>query len=350
MGRRHHFVPRFYLKAFASAPKRIHLLNLRRELCLSDVSLRDQCYSHRLYGQDDEVEDAFASLESAASPLFAKIIRDKRLPRGESIEHRLLLTFLSLQLSRTIAAQSQALQMSAVLGDAVFDGSPPPDWELSSTEAMAMMLGAAMGMRDTIMDLAMALVRAPESVRFATSDNPVFRYNTYCEGVRHLGVTGTQQRGFQVFFPLSPTVSLHLFDAGVYKVGSRRRPGTIAATVHDVHELNRLQLVSANENVYFSEWILRTALLKNLRTLRSAQTMSRPRANVAFSEGDDQDQLVHQFWPMPQLNLKLSFVGIKRNARRTPLHQRSRGVRPSQATVPREHSEASRRYTVRRRV
>lgn len=350
MGKRHHFVPRFYLKWFASAPKRIHLLNLRREQCLADVSLRDQCYSDRLYGHDDDIEDALASLESAASPLLAEVIRDERLPRVGSHEHRLLLTFLALQLSRTLAAQSQALHMSAVLGDAVFDGSPPPDWEMSSTAAMAMMLGIARGMRDTLTDLAMVLIRAPESAKFITSDNPVFRYNVYCEGIRHFGVTGTTQRGFQLFFPLCPTVSLHLFDAAVYKVGSRKRSGAIAARPQDVFELNRLQLVSANENVYFSDWILSGALLKSLPRITPVRTSNRPHANVALSDGDEQDQLVHQFWPMPQLNLKLSFVGIKREARRTPLHDRSRGVRPAYVTAQHEESPSFLRYTVLRRI
>lgn len=350
MGKRHHYVPRFYLNAFASAPKRIHLLNIRREQCLPDVSLRDQCYSHRLYGQDDELEDAFAVLETAASPLFRNILRNARLPPAGSREHGLLLTFLSLQLSRTIAAQSQALQMSAVLGKAVFDDSPPPDWTLSSTEALLMMLGAAEGIRDTLTDLAMILVHSPASGGFVTSDNPVFRYNMYCEGIRHFGVTGTKQRGFQVFFPLSPTALLFLFDAGVYKVGAPKRPGAVAATVQDMHGLNRLQCVSAGENVYFSDWKLHSALLKSLASVRRVRASNRPRANVASNDDEERDELVHQFWPMPQLNLELSFVRIRRNARRMPLQERSRLVRSPHEAARRDHSATSKRYWVRRRI
>ena len=351
MGKRHHYVPRFYLKAFASAPKRIHLLNLRREQSLANVSLRDQCYSHRLYGQDDELEDAFATLESAASPLLTNISEHACLPRVGSDEHQLLLTFLSLQLSRTLAAQQQGMRMSATLGNAVFNGSPPSDWELSPADAMLMMLSTAGGMRDTLADLEMLLVQAPDSSQFATSDNPVFRYNMYCEGVKHFGVTGTTQLGFQIFFPLSPSLTLHLFDAGVYKAGSRKRSnGVIRATADDVLCLNRLQLVSAGENVYFNDWSVRGTLMNMLSNIRRLRAQSRPHINVAVSDADKQHELIHQYWPMPQIGLRLSFLTFRRNARRTPLFERSRLIRPPYQKAPIEHSGPSQRYTVRRRI
>lgn len=109
MGRRQHFVPRFYLGAFASAERRIHVFNLQRNRLISGASLRDQCYAHRLYGADDVVENALARLEALSGPVFAAMRGGESLPGGGTLERELLLTFIGFQLARTTAAERTRL-------------------------------------------------------------------------------------------------------------------------------------------------------------------------------------------------------------------------------------------------
>lgn len=76
--RRHHYVPRFYLKAFATdadlkEPKQITLYNLQRGRVIPNASLREQCYAHRLYGKDDVLENALGRVEGSAAGTIMRV-------------------------------------------------------------------------------------------------------------------------------------------------------------------------------------------------------------------------------------------------------------------------------------
>ena len=64
--KKHHYVPRFYLKHFASSPRRINVLNLKDFKPDHDGPLKDQCYRNHLYGLDDK------------RPLSARLTRRER--------------------------------------------------------------------------------------------------------------------------------------------------------------------------------------------------------------------------------------------------------------------------------
>lgn len=351
MGKRHHYVPRFYLNRFASAPRRIHIFNLERRLTVQDASLRDQCWAHRLYGPDDSLERDIAIVEQGAALVLRRILESGAPPQPHSDDHSMLLGFLALQLSRTLAARAHTQRMSALLGNAAFDGSPPEDWTLSPAQAMDLALGSVGTMRSSLWDLRLLLVAAGGKDEFITSDNPVVKYNQYCEGIKYFGVTGTACAGFQLYYPLSRHVALMLFDGGVYAAGNRRNRETVEATPEDVVQLNRLQMMSASSNVYFGIWSTRKTLPQLLNSVRKQRGMDRPHVNVATSDSDPMSELLHQYWPMPQLDLRLSFLSIKRNARRVPLFARARAMRPPYAT-PREADRegTSETFTSTRRI
>lgn len=337
MGRRHHFVPRFYLKEFSSAPRRINVFNIRRNIAVPNASLRDQCYAHRLYGPDDVVEDAFAALEGATSRVFSDITARCTLPAPATEEHAVLLNFVAVQLARTVEARAQTERFSKALANAAFDGHgpPPSEFNIEPAEAMRITLAAAPEMARTLADLGLSLVQAAPGSAFLTSDNPAFKYNSYCEGIRHFGVTGTTRRGFQLFLPLSPEFLLHLYDTGVYKVGSRRSAVVVQANLGDISALNRLQFMSAGENVYYRDWDATTECQTVARVIQPFRERDGPRVNRAVDVEDEHSELLHQYWPMPQLGLRLSFLGIQRNARRVPLFGRARLVRGPYKTAPR---------------
>jgi Protein of unknown function (DUF4238) len=212
MGKGHHYVPHFYLNAFSSAPRRIHVFNLPRRLAVPDASLRDQCWAHRLYGPDDRIENDLAVIENGAASVIKAVLATGKPPSRPSDDHHILLTFVALQLGRTLAAQANTERMSSLLGTAVFDGAPPDDWTLTPDQALDLAPSTTSTMRDSIADLGITVVAATDGAEFTTSDNPVFRYNQYCEGINYFGVTGTTARGFQIFYPLSSNLLVVLFD------------------------------------------------------------------------------------------------------------------------------------------
>ena len=216
VGRRHHYVPRFYLRSFLRDGRRVNLFNLKGDRVVFGASLRDQCYASRFYGADDRVEKALSEIEAVAAPLLARM-RDGSIPGGGTPERDALILFLGLQLARTTATQAYALKMSQLLTHVAFDGKAP-ERAMTPKQVTRVMLSLAPTLATTIADLSFTLLSSPPGASFVTSDNPVFKYNTYCEGILHFGVTGTKCKGLQLFFPVSPRKVLLLFDAAVYKL------------------------------------------------------------------------------------------------------------------------------------
>ena len=304
-----------------------------------------------MYGADDVVEDALAAVEGRAATVLSAVMRNLDVPAAGTSDRDILVTFLALQLTRTLAARVQTELMSQALGDAAFDGKAPSEFTVGPDEAIAMLLAAAPEMARTLGDLTISLVRAAPATAFLTSDNPAFKYNSYCEGTKDFGVTGTTCRGFQLFLPLSPSLLLHAYDGGVYKVGSRRS-SVVVARQEDVQSLNRLQFMSADDNVYYRDWSATDECRKMAKTVQRLREQSRPRVNKAVDDQDASSQLLHQYWPMPQLALRLSFLRLQRNARRVPLAARARLARGRyQSTDQAEESWTGkgRRFVVRKR-
>ena len=356
MKKRHHYVPRFYLKAFASNPsdpKRIHIYNLTRNIPIANASLRDQCYAHKLYGEDDTIEDAFSVVEGAAAQLIARMRTERRAPHSGTDDHRLLRVFMAYQMARTESAIARVVAYVKALERAAFTGKKAPEeWGGPEDQAMAISLSTAPVVADSLADLAMTIVQAHPGSTFIVSDSPVFLYNQYCQGVKHFGVTGAQNEGLQIFFPLSPSVLLFLYDKWVYKVGSRD-VNHVTASTEDMHALNRLQFVSARENVYFSDWSVAARCKAFAGDVAKVRSRIRPHVNVAVAENDDRQELLHAFVSMPQLGIDFSFVSIRRNARRVKVIDRARRNRrpymQPMARVPKEGDGHRTRYVVRRR-
>jgi hypothetical protein len=332
--RKHHFVPRFYLNAFSSAPRRIHVYNLDRESAIEDVSLRDQCYRRRFYGETDEIEDWLAQAERQASQVIHSIVKKQALPPNGSAEYSWLIAFVALQLQRTTAAARRIDLGADKLWKTVLAHDPRvaqldlDQIRIGVDQPILVALHALRLLMWGFEDLETQLVRAPVGQFFLASDNPVFRYNQYCEGVAGIGVLGALSRGLQIFLPLSPRLTIMLYDKDVYKAGRKGKRISRNVPPSDVGSLNLLQVVGAHQNIYFSDW----SHLAHVQALvrRGIQYRSSEPVHVQefFEEGDEeQSSLLHLYEDVPDLGLRLSFVRIRRHPLRVPKFDRVRLVR-----------------------
>ena len=182
-------------------------------------------------------------------------------------------------------------------------------------------------MLEAISDLRAHLIVSPNE-DFLASDNPVFRYNQYCEDTQHMGITGGQQRGLQIFLPLSPRHQLVLYDSTTYNVRLAGRIfGTRRAKQSDIDSLNKMQLISANKNVYFSSWQQLqhiNRLLPNVKHLRIPD----PTSVQEYGQDDDPNvSLLHQYERTANLSLGLTFLSVKRWARQVSIADRPNSYR-----------------------
>jgi hypothetical protein len=319
-------VPRFYLRAFHSADKRIHIYNLERALAIENASLKDQCYRPRFYGKQNDLEDALGELEGHAAAAIKRMIGSRSAPQPGSEDHGALVMFVALQDARTAAAMTRTQLALNSMADAAFEGKPPPDYQTSEEQALMFSLGSLRLRIEALSDLRIHAILAPEGHAFITSDHPVARYNQYCYGVKGVGVLGAACRGLQVFLPLAPTVSALLFDMGVYKVGRRGTAHASVATPADVLVLNQLAYLAAQENLYFANWRERDSVDRLVKTV-SRDARSQMRVTEAVEVGNDASVLLHGYEDQPAIDFRLSFVSLRREAKRVDPFERVRQYR-----------------------
>jgi hypothetical protein len=328
--KKHHFVPRFYLSAFRSAPKRIHLFGVDSSRAIQDVGIRDQCHRHRFHGPRNNVEDALGRMEDRAARAIRPIDADG-LPKEDTDEFALLLLFVAFQWRRTAKVADGVLSFADKLSKQIgsrADGADGLEWLNSPIVTPALVaLRNAPNVVLAISDLRCHLV-VPETGSFVTSDHPVFSYNQYCEGIDYRGITGALSKGLQIFVPLSPRSLLVLFDDKVYKVvKSERRPHRSIASAADVAMLNSMQLLSAHPNVYFSDWDAREALQRLTESIRAHRETAQLVVQEYGHDTDPNRSILHSFERMPNLKLNLSFLKVRWDARSTPLASRAPALR-----------------------
>ena len=194
----------------------------------------------------------------------------------------------------------------------------PALWNLSNFPMIAAYLD----------DLKIRILDAGRDTQFITSDNPVFRYNLYCEGSAEAGGTvGAACVGLILFLPLSPERCLLFYDGKVYKVGHPSNNETLVLEAADVRTINALQYLGADANLYWSGRIPSGYFARVATQYERAREGFGIRTAEFEEVGNRQNSLIHQHHNIPNLELQLSFLSIRRNARRVPLLQRARKYR-----------------------
>jgi len=316
------------------------LYNFDSARAVADASLRDQCYRRKFYGPSDDIEDALATLESKAAPVFQSIRANRTLPALLTEEYETLLAFVALQVLRTsVVANRVDARVDKMMKQVHAD-----DPRIAKEDLEAMHFGYAdpvlaslrslPAMLDAISDLHGHLLLSTTG-DFITSDNPAFKYNQYCEEVQHMGTTGALCSGLQIFMPMTPELQLLLYDPVTYKVKrSERYSRRSIATQSDIDQMNSIQLISAGENVYSSDWRL-LEHIGRLVPIATARRIADPTVVQEYGQdGNPNSSLLHTFERTPCLKLELSFLSIRWRVRSVPLADRPRRYRKALPMPP----------------
>lgn len=328
--KKQHFIPRFYLKYFSNGRdgKTIGIYNIKTEKYIPCGNLRNQAYVDYFYGKDDTVELALGDIEGVASGVVRKIVSEEKLPAHHSSEFLILLIFVLSLAARTEYMAETLDELTDKSIKAIFGKDPRVKDLLESVRIGLSNPGAySLGLMAQVMpvafDLECKLLINRASCPYITSDNPVVRYNQYLETKRIVGsIVGLGVKGLQMLLPLNPFVCLMFYDGDVYRVGGRKHRVVDVIDSRDVDELNKLQVVNANSNLYFNEQVNELYVRKIVRDV--ARFRRKTCANVVeygpFQEEQGrQSSIIQLFYEDVRTRLRLSFVSVTKKARRYDL-------------------------------
>jgi len=324
----HHFVPQFYFRCFSTDGRSICLLNRATGALVRQASIRGQASKSKFYGSQ-EVEKALGDLEGTCSAALRALLQSRNPAALDDKAIMLVLTWLTLQRSRTIAARHASKPMHDKLLRLYLEMTLAQDTSLSEEERAAlqgsfdevesnpvrdqlMQMQVAMQSADVLADLQPVLLVNRTNRPFIFSDAPVVFYNCLYRKVKLRGVLGADTPGLIVLFPLGPELLLILCDHACYELRRLRNHQIQIRDHRDVRALNKLQIHSAAACVYFHDSQFSNYVAELWREERPSLT--RRVATVVEAPGFDADtreplgEIMHSFEPQLPFALELSFM------------------------------------------
>ena len=297
-----HYVPRLLLRKFSSEPvpekdrRSISLYVLKHARRVPAGSIANECSDDYFYGTDGNLETALGDEEAK----FGSLIRDLTPEALENLtdeQLHLLRMFVHWQRVRTqgmvnqLNNQASTLLKAMVSENLAREADPKytqKDLDLVKVELtgpQVLAFSSAAKALPLIYDMEVKFILAPSTAEFVICDHPAVSCNQFIENDPHLnqrnGWTGLAVKGLQLFLPLSPEVTLALYDPTTYEYGSPKRC-VCRANVKDVALLNKLQAITAVDKIYFRD-SFPSDILEGLRRERESQRPIRE-IDVRFGE------------------------------------------------------------------
>ncbi len=322
--KKHHYVPRFYLKLFSQNGRSINLFNIRSQRSVIDGGLKNQCYRDFFYGKDLQTENALSLVEGQMSRILNAVQSNCVLPSRRSEDRITFLLHVLMQHTRTayaIDAYDEQIDkfMKYLMAPKMKEMNLSPEQissiKITQKDSARLVLGMATPYYPLLIDLEWKILRATGTHEFITSDNPVVYYNQFFS-FRKLGSnTGLASKGLLIFFPVGPKHLVVLYDGKVYGVGSKKCDVVDISEVRDIKQLNRLQFVSALENVYFLDKSF--PVFQDFRASEHYRRPQKSQMQVFLGEetSENQEELLMMSREDVRTDLELSFLRILKPAK-----------------------------------
>jgi Protein of unknown function (DUF4238) len=325
--KKHHYVPKFYLRNFSPDGRSIGIHNIPSKRTIPSGNLSNQCYRNYFYGKQPSIEHALAGIEGAAAQVIGNLLQGQKPPASLSNEHIVLSHFIVLQAARTeYEAEAEAEATDKVFKTVYREELRDlKNYRIGFDDPILMSLRVASRAVPAVYDLRAKLLCNETDLDFVTSDNPVVRHNQYYEGNIYFGQTGWAQAGLLAFLPLSPKLLCLFYDGETYRVGGKTDSIVPIDCLQDVENLNALQWLNALKNVYFAPGNAATLLTKaakivSRRRSDKASVSEHPLASRRLPDDppDTTRSLLHEFRPSLDIRLKVKCIRLRRH----PKHPR----------------------------
>lgn len=313
--KKQHYVPKFYLKYFSADEKRLNIVNLKSKKIIILGGLKEQCYKNYFYGKDLEIENLLSEMEAISSKVLLKIKNKKTIPKINSKNYTILLYFMAIQISRTLASSRGWKEMFSNLnksvGEVIVQLKDDPVLLSMSMSSNTFPLYSDMGFK---------LIINKTDEEFILSDNPVVEYNQLFEDRYFASNTGVQSKGLQLFLPISEEVMLLAYDKWAYKVGNKNSDNIVVIKKSDIVNINLIQLINAEKNIYFTNSLSKKSLDNYLEKLKTYKRKSlNTIKNIKFVKEANLDRSESEVLHMKKTDIKTNFhidgILIKKKAR-----------------------------------
>lgn len=332
--KKQHYVPQFYLKGFSPNGKSINIWNIQHQRKIQSASLKNQCSKNYFYNKQLVVEKALGEIEGQMAHIVKNMNISGTLPERGSPEHGVILVYVLMQYGRTqYSAETfdefhDKLFKQLLLPTAKAERLDLDKVTFGIENAVLYSLAQVTQLYPVLLDLDFKLLTSNTDVEFVTSDNPVVTYNQLLSFRKFGSNTGFAAKGLQIFFPIGPKNILLFYDSNVYTIGKRSSRFVEINNSKDIYQINTLQMCSALNNVYFRETTLDIESL-----YRKALPFRRQmKASVDSFSHTNSQEINKKIISMAQIdvktNLTLSFLQIKRNAKRWRTKFRRQNVQP----------------------
>lgn len=260
VNKRHHYVPKYYLKQFrGDNTDRILVCLVEPYRCAGLGPLKGQCQRDYFYGKAGGTDNMLQKSEMLTAPVLYSVNQSGTATEEQWQGLRFLAVQLHLRTSKAaeLAKVFPRFAADQLIATAIKKGElpePQGGWraDMMDFDGVSQSL---LGLNQIACYLETGTLRckllsAPPGSFFITSDNPSITLNQFAadaKGIRDY--VGFAQSGFQLILPLSPSLCAFLYDPNVYKVGQRNDP-VVPITAADVEVLNSLQVQSAERCLY----------------------------------------------------------------------------------------------------
>jgi hypothetical protein len=317
--KKQHYVPQFYLRnfSFSGNASPIKMFNISRKKIIVEGNLKNQCYEDYFYGKDLIAENAFGMIEGRAATVINDIIVKGKIPGRYSPEHDVLLTHTLMQHARTKYSadvtdeQTDKFVKIALAHDERIDIEDLNKITITQSNPIALPLRAMAEAVPIAHDLRFKVLRNGTSIDFVTSDNPVVFRNQHLWNRKDLSNIGLASRGLQIFFPLSPRIMLVFYDDKVYKIGGKNKQEVLITDQKDVENLNDLQWLNAQYNVYFNDKIPDSEIYRGFIKCEAKRDDFKTIVEESKPEAINEEMassVIRISKPEHRLELKLSFI------------------------------------------
>lgn len=345
---RQHYVPKFYLRNFSDNEKSINSYNLVNSKYIENASIKNMCQRNNFYGEDKRVEEFLdKEIERKAANIVRKINAENKMVDNLN-EYIHLIQFLLVSEARNLKSAESYNNMINYMAKQILSIHPDTkdidltDVTIGIKQPANTYIKIALDQTESILDLEpLLIIEKTGSRKFITSDNPLLRYNSLYLQRKYPGGFGLINRGLQLFFPISPSKCILLYDRLAYDIPNVNNGLLYLNRARDVDKLNELFYLNGYNNIFFNQLTKREYVERiHLKHHKSPKIKDLHRETGSLQNTlDPDDQVIHFSPNNVSTHVRFSWLDLSGFAKKIILPNHFGGLKRMESPFIREMDE-----------